>query len=145
MKTGVSTGFYPRQSFAGLWYSERKSCLITLKHSSAAKDHLPKSWCKLPRSSRRGKFSFFVSLLSIYNCLRQSGPDNPLHGNRGPKPQGAVEQAGSHRRPQVEFLPSSIILSCSSPVFNVLCVLRTMLSISPPKKRCFEIANIEVS
>ena len=67
MKTGVSTGLYPRQSFAGLWYSEKK-CLITLKHSSAAKDHLPKSWCQLPRSSRRGKFSFFVSLLSINNC-----------------------------------------------------------------------------
>ena len=31
IKAVVSTGLYPRQSFAGLCYSERKKCLITLK------------------------------------------------------------------------------------------------------------------
>ena len=63
-----------------------------------------------------------LSLFSQFIIVHQSGPDDPLHGNRGPEPQGAVEQAGGHRRPQVEFLPSSIILSCSSPVFNLFCV-----------------------
>ena len=102
---------------------KEKNVWLHWNNSSAAKDHLPKSWCKLPCSSRRGKFSFFVSLLSIYNCPPIRAWRSPAWqpGTRTPRCSGAgggppLSTGG------VSSLFNPFVLLLSSFQF-VLCVL----------------------